>query len=238
MRQRAVRPRPARSRGHAAARRRLRGAFAAPAAAVSAHDDRPARALGRASGRKRCFSPSATASGWRTLTYAAALDATRRVAQALLDRGCTPAAGVAILSENGIDHALLALAAQYAGIPYVPVSPPYSLLSTDFAKLRHVLALFAPALVYARDAARFARAFASDVVAAGIADRRLRGHARRTLQRTLRAAARRRRRRQRSMRRTRASRTTRSPRFSSPPARPACPKASSTRNGCCAATSR
>jgi feruloyl-CoA synthase len=106
--------------------------------------------------------------GWRTLTYAGALDATRRLAQALLDRGCTATAGVAILSENGIDHALLALAAQYAGIPYVPVSPPYSLLSTDFAKLRHVLSLFAPALVYAVDGARYARAFAGEVIPAAL----------------------------------------------------------------------
>ncbi|HEY5349602.1 MAG TPA: feruloyl-CoA synthase [Candidatus Lustribacter sp.] len=106
--------------------------------------------------------------GWRTITYGAALDATRRVAQALLDRGCTPASGVAILSENGIDHALLALAAQYTGIPYVPVSPPYSLMSTDFAKLHHVLALFAPRLVYARDAERYARAFAGNAVPAGL----------------------------------------------------------------------
>jgi feruloyl-CoA synthase len=105
--------------------------------------------------------------GWRTLTYAAALDATRRIAQALLDRGCTANAGVAILSENGIDHALLALATQYAGIPYVPVSPPYSLLSTDFAKLRHVLSVFNPRLVYARDE-RYARAFSGDVIAAGL----------------------------------------------------------------------
>jgi feruloyl-CoA synthase len=106
--------------------------------------------------------------GWRTLTYDAALGATRHVAQALLHRGCTPSAGVAILSENGIDHAILALAAQYVGIPYVPVSPPYSLMSNDFAKLRHVLSLFAPGLVYARDAARYARAFGSDAVPGGL----------------------------------------------------------------------
>lgn len=103
--------------------------------------------------------------GWRTITYRDAHDAVRALAQALLDRGCSATAGVAILSENGIDHALLGLAAQYVGVPYAPVSPPYALLSTDFAKLRHVLANFAPRLVYARDAARFERALSSDVVA-------------------------------------------------------------------------
>ena len=107
--------------------------------------------------------------GWRTLTYAHALRAVRSTAQALLDRGCTAVNGVAILSENGIDHAIIALAAQFAGIPYVPVSPPYSLMSNDFAKLRHVIALFAPRLVYARDAARYERVFASDAIATGTA---------------------------------------------------------------------
>jgi feruloyl-CoA synthase len=103
--------------------------------------------------------------GWRTITYREAHDAVRALAQALLDRSCSAAAGVAILSENGIDHALLGLAAQYVGVPYAPVSPPYALLSSDFAKLRHVLATFAPRLVYARDAARFERALAGDVIA-------------------------------------------------------------------------
>jgi feruloyl-CoA synthase len=106
--------------------------------------------------------------GWLTLTYGLALAAVRSVAQALLDRGCTPAAGVAILSENGIDHAILALAAQYVGIPYVPVSPPYSLMSSDFAKLRHVISNFGPRLVYARDSERYARAFAGDVIPADL----------------------------------------------------------------------
>jgi feruloyl-CoA synthase len=107
--------------------------------------------------------------GWRTLTYAQALRAVRSTAQALLDRGCTAESGVAILSENGIDHAIIALAAQFIGIPYVPVSPPYSLMSDDFAKLRHVISLFAPRLVYARDAARYGRVFASDVIPPGTA---------------------------------------------------------------------
>ena len=85
--------------------------------------------------------------GWLTLTYGLALDAVRSVAQALLDRGCTPTAGVAILSENGIDHAILGLAAQYVGIPYVPVSPPYSLMSNGLRKTpARASRLFAPRL--------------------------------------------------------------------------------------------
>ena len=93
--------------------------------------------------------------GWRTIGYAQTLAVVRALAQALLDRGLDAERGVAILSDNGIDHALLGLAAQYAGIPYAPVSPSYSLVSKDYEKLRSVLGTFGPGLVYADDAARF-----------------------------------------------------------------------------------
>ena len=105
---------------------------------------------------------------WRTIGYADTLDQVRRVAQGLIDRGCTAQRGVAILSENGIDHGVLALAAQYAGIPYVPVAPPYSLMSNDFAKLGLVLAIFAPGLIFTADESRYARALASDAMPAGV----------------------------------------------------------------------
>ncbi len=96
--------------------------------------------------------------GWRTVTYAAALAAVRGLGQAFLDRGLSASRGVAVLSGNGIDHALLMLAAQYVGVPYAPVSPAYSLVSSDFGKLRHVLGLFSPGLLFADDGLRFARA--------------------------------------------------------------------------------
>ena len=95
---------------------------------------------------------------WRRLSYAQALVAVRACAQGLLDHGCTPERGVAILSANSIDHALVALAAQYAGVPYTPISTAYSLRSRDFAKLRHCLTLFEPALIFADDADAFAPA--------------------------------------------------------------------------------
>jgi len=45
-----------------------------------------------------------------------------------------------------------------AGVPYVPTSPAYSLLSTDFDKLRHVLRSTTPGLLFASDAARYGKA--------------------------------------------------------------------------------
>jgi feruloyl-CoA synthase len=96
--------------------------------------------------------------GWRQLTYGEAHARVRRIAQALLERGLSAERPVAILSENGIEHLLLLLAALHVGIPCAPVSPAYSLLSTDYGKLRHVMALATPGLVFATDEGRFARA--------------------------------------------------------------------------------
>ncbi|PWC35183.1 feruloyl-CoA synthase [Azospirillum sp. TSO22-1] len=103
--------------------------------------------------------------GWREVTYAEALARVRGIAQALIDRGLTRERGVAILSGNDIEHALLGLGAQYAGVPYAPVSTAYSLVSTDFGKLRHVLGLATPGLVFAADGARYAAALRAAVPA-------------------------------------------------------------------------
>jgi feruloyl-CoA synthase len=96
------------------------------------------------------------------LTYGEAAPAIRGIAQALLDRDVSDAHPLAILSGNSVEHLLLALAAQHAGVLYAPVSPAYSLMSTDFGTLEHVLNVLQPGLVYAADA-RFERAIASTV---------------------------------------------------------------------------
>ncbi len=106
----------------------------------------------------RAFLAERAGDGWRRLTYREALDAVRRVGQGLLDRRLDATRPVAILSENGIDHALAALGAMHVGVPAVPVSPAYSLLSQDFAKLKAIFDLVRPGLVYAADPARFAPA--------------------------------------------------------------------------------
>lgn len=93
--------------------------------------------------------------GWREVTYGAALQQVEGVARALLARGLGPDAMVMTLSDNGVDNGLLQLACQYVGIPVVPVSPAYSLLSRTHEKLRHIHALIRPALIYAADGRQF-----------------------------------------------------------------------------------
>jgi feruloyl-CoA synthase len=95
---------------------------------------------------------------WRHISFAQALDAARRIGQALLDRGLSAERPVLILSENDLDHALLALGCLYAGVAYCPTSPPYSLISQDFDKLHHVVKTLTPGLVFANDAQRYSRA--------------------------------------------------------------------------------
>lgn len=99
-----------------------------------------------------------TTGDWRHLSYAQAWAAARNIAQGLLDRGLGAERPVVILSENDLEHAQLALGCLVAGVPFVPVSPPYSLVSQDYDKLRHVIKTMTPGLVFAADADRYARA--------------------------------------------------------------------------------
>ena len=99
--------------------------------------------------------------GWRVVTHGEAHAAARRLGAALLARGLGPRRPLVILSDNSIDNALLQLAAMQVGIPAVPVSPAYSLMSQDLANLRHVVERVRPGLVYAADGRRYARALAA-----------------------------------------------------------------------------
>ena len=88
-------------------------------------------------------------SSWRTLTYREALEQARRVGAYLLRKGLSAERPLVVLSGNDIEHALLHLGAMYVGVPYAPISPAYSLLSTDFAKLRFIFDLLTPGLAFA-----------------------------------------------------------------------------------------
>lgn len=93
--------------------------------------------------------------GWATLSFAQASLRADAVAQALLDRGLGTRRPVMLLSGNSLDHALLTLGGLVAGVPVVPVSPAYSLMSRDFAKVKHIAGLVRPGLVYAADGRAF-----------------------------------------------------------------------------------
>ncbi len=105
-------------------------------------------------------------SAWRTKTYAETRSAARNIAQALLQKDLSPDRPIAILSGNDIEQALLGLGAMYAGVPFAPISPAYSLISSDFGKLRHIFGLLTPGLVYVSDAGPYRKAIDA-VVPAG-----------------------------------------------------------------------
>jgi len=110
---------------------------------------------------ERTFLAERQGEGWRRVSYAQALEAARRIGQGLLERGLGPDRPLMILSDNSVDHGLLALGAMHAGVPVAPVSPAYSLMSKDFAKLKAIHALLEPGLVWADDPKKFAAALAA-----------------------------------------------------------------------------
>ena len=111
--------------------------------------------------RKRL--PDGTTGDWEHLTYAQAVTAARRIGQALLHKGLSVDRPVVILSENSLEHGMMALACMMVGIAYCPVSPAYATVSKDFEKLKHILRTLTPGLVMAADAQRYGTAIESCV---------------------------------------------------------------------------
>ena len=111
---------------------------------------------------ERTFLAKRDAAGvWQHLTYGQARVNARAVAQALIDRGLSHERPLVILSGNGLEHAVLALGAMYAGVPYAPLAPAYALLATDYTTLRGLWASLRPGLAFAADGALFERALSS-----------------------------------------------------------------------------
>jgi feruloyl-CoA synthase len=106
----------------------------------------------------RLFLAQRDGAGWRTLSYGQARERARRVGQYLLEQQLSAERPLVVLSGNDLEHALLELGALYAGVPYTPVAPPYSLASSDFGKLRSIFELMTPGLVFASDRNAFGRA--------------------------------------------------------------------------------
>jgi feruloyl-CoA synthase len=98
---------------------------------------------------------------WDQVSYANARRRVGRIAQALLNLRLPAGKPVVIVSDNSIDHALLALAAMHVGLAPCTVSSAYTRLSKDAAKIHAILDLLDPALVYASDAGTYGEALRS-----------------------------------------------------------------------------
>src|SRR3954451_19226190 len=95
---------------------------------------------------------------WTTVTYKDALRQVRSIASWILAQRLSAEHPLVILSDNSIDHALLALAAQHVSVPSAAISPAYSLMSRDFDKLKSMIALLEPAAIYVSATRPFAAA--------------------------------------------------------------------------------
>ncbi len=98
---------------------------------------------------------------WFQITYGTALEQARAIAQFLVDRGFDHTTPVAILSGNSIRHALVTLGAMLLGVPVVPITPAYSLPNRDHSRLRSIVALLQPRMIFAEDAQSFQQALRS-----------------------------------------------------------------------------
>ncbi|GGH62968.1 AMP-binding protein [Frigidibacter albus] len=107
------------------------------------------------------------APGAKTLSYRDALAGAEARARAMIAAGLGPERPLAILSGNSIEHALMALGAMLAGVPYAPLSVPYSQLS-DRSRLHAILDCLTPGLVWVETEADFHAAL-TDARALGLA---------------------------------------------------------------------
>jgi feruloyl-CoA synthase len=98
---------------------------------------------------------------WTTLSYAGTLRKVRSAGAWILAQGMSAQRPLVVLSDNSIEHAVLALAAMHVGVPVAAVSPAYSLVSKDFEKLRSTVALLDPGAIYVSNLDAFGSALAA-----------------------------------------------------------------------------
>lgn len=98
---------------------------------------------------------------WCGVTYREALERVRRIGTWLLGQRLSAERPVAVLSENSVEHGLLKLACLYVGVPIAPISPAYSLMSSDFGRLASIVETLKPGVIYAAERARFGPALSA-----------------------------------------------------------------------------
>lgn len=108
----------------------------------------------------RVFLAERSGAGWREVRYAETLGMVKALAAALAGRGMGPETPILIVSGNGVDHALLSLAAHYIGVPTVPVAEQYALIPGAHPVLERIAQMIRPRMVFADDGARYGAALA------------------------------------------------------------------------------
>ncbi len=91
----------------------------------------------------------------RAISFGEARAQADALAQSFLDLGLNAQRPVMVLSGNSIEHLVVMLACFTAGIPVMPVSVAYSLMSKDHERIRSLAKLCSPGLVFADDPERF-----------------------------------------------------------------------------------
>ncbi len=112
----------------------------------------------------RVFIAERRGAGWRSETYAATLQKVRALAAAFLSRGMGPETPILIMSGNSVDHGLFSLAAQYIGVPTVPIAEQYSLIKAAHPRLIQAVDLVRPSMAFVDNAERYGAAFALDAL--------------------------------------------------------------------------
>ncbi|MEH6402667.1 MAG: AMP-binding protein [Sneathiella sp.] len=95
---------------------------------------------------------------WPELSYRETRTKADQVSSWLLSRGYGADTPILILSSNSFAHAILSLGAVQVGIPIVPVSPSYSLMSGDYAKLIYAMELVDAKMIFAEDGTLYGKA--------------------------------------------------------------------------------
>ena len=95
---------------------------------------------------------------WIKLSYKKALKNINSISQYIIDNGLNQKKPIMILSGNSINHGLLNVAGLFCGVPVAPISIAYSLMSSDYAKLKHCFELVDPGLIFVEDGIMFEKA--------------------------------------------------------------------------------
>ncbi|MBL4827324.1 MAG: feruloyl-CoA synthase [Spongiibacteraceae bacterium] len=90
-------------------------------------------------------------SQWQRISYAEMLKQAKHLAAALDNTPLSVDRPLLILSGNSLANALMMFAAFIKGVPVVPVSPSYSLLSSTFSKIKHIQERVNASVVFAQD---------------------------------------------------------------------------------------